>query len=115
MGIMLALLRQALANRGRELFHPCHVVGAERAFAQAPDVQDSHETVGAIDGYAEQSTDPGVPEDRVDDGQLIDLIQDDRPTLRSDCPRETRAETYMGRAAPPPAEPRRRRRFQSCA
>ena len=115
MGIMLALLRKALANRSRELFHPCHVVGAERAFAQAPDVQDSQETVGAIDGYAEQTTDPGVPKDRVDDGQLIDLIQDDRPTLRSNGSRKTRAQTNMGCAAPPPAEPRRRRRFQRCA
>ena len=115
MDIILALLRKSLPDPSRELFHPCHVAGAKRAFAQAPDVQDSQETVGAIDGYAEKSADPGVPEDRVDDGQLIDLIQDHRPTLRSDLSRKTRAETNMGRAAPPTAEPRRRRRFQNPA
>ena len=105
MDIISALLREALPDPSRELFHPCHVARAERAFAQATDVQDPEETVGATDGYAEKSADPGVPEDRVDNRPLIDLVQDHRGTQRSDSSRKARAETDMGRPAPKTAEP----------
>ena len=47
-------------------------------------MQDPEETVGATDGYAEKSADPGVPEDRVDNRPLIDLVQDHRGIQRSD-------------------------------
>src|SRR4051794_21504997 len=96
MGIMFALLGQSLADPDREAFQPCRVVGLEGACAEAPDVQDSQEAVRALNRNAEKSPDPGVPENGVEDGEFVDVVQDNWATLRGDLSRKAGSKVNVG-------------------
>jgi hypothetical protein len=64
------------------------VVHREAPRCEGSDVQDAQDLALCHQGHAEQRADVLLPQDRVEDVRVVDLVDDHRPALGGDAPRE---------------------------
>src|SRR3954447_14782391 len=100
MRIVLGLLGQALADLSRGAFQASGVIERERSCFEPSHVQDPEQALGAEDGDPEESLDPEVSKDGVEQRDLVDLGEGDRFASGGDSPGETGAHWNVRSTAP---------------
>ena len=93
---VLGLVRAGVVDRDRGAvageLQQVDVVDGELARHERANVQHAHDLAAHEQRHAEQRLDPLLPQDRVHNVRVVDVVQDDGPSVRRDATGEAPAE-----------------------